>query len=409
MKGMSNKGVSGMLSGILGLLVILMVTAEIQGQNRGEIDAIRRSATLTPENLQVLSIFITRQFELMEFADDVTGLNEPLIDLENASTSTSSNIQTRQQYLAEFARITKENYLGLYQKGVDLARQEAPEQKELGENMKLAAATTLVISGHPTLIEDLKQLLDDESAMVRACAVKGFTRDSMQELLTQEDATSALAGILSSLDVQLTTETSAEMIMYAATVASLVDNAQSVALLKKCVARRVELYKSWEVNRESADVKILAQVFKVAQLKVAGNDRRGATDLLRSATELYTAAYHRYRMGKAFLTADNKTAPLLTEENQQALKSLLIVMEKEFIQICNQPARAQAIFIALQDAGETGLPNAFDSLMGLAGKVQQAFSIYDGWAMPGELPAPSAEIVQKALTLQKIKANVIKD
>ena len=54
MKGVSNKGVSGILSGILGLLVILMVTAEIQGQNRGEIVAIRRSATLTPENLRIV-------------------------------------------------------------------------------------------------------------------------------------------------------------------------------------------------------------------------------------------------------------------------------------------------------------------------------------------------------------------
>ena len=364
---------------------------------------------MTPEDIQVVRTFITGQFQLMENAYELADLNKPLIELESISTSTSSNIQTRQQYLLEFARIIKESYVDLHQQGLNLVQQEAPEQKELGENKKLAAAITLAISGHSLLIEDMKKLLGDESAKVRAWAVKGFSQDNMRDYLNQADAAADLTGILSRLDLLLNTETSAEVIMHAAAAAGLVDNAQSVALLKKCVTRRVAQYNSWEVNRESADVEILKHMFKVANQKSAANDRRGATELLRSATELYTAAYHRYRMGKAFRTADNKVVPLLTEDNQAALKSLLIVGEMEFMQICNQPTRARAVLMAMQDGSEAGLPNAFDSLMGLAGKVHQAFSIYDGWTMPGELPAPSAEIIQKAVNLQKIKGNSIKD
>ncbi|MCP4708257.1 MAG: hypothetical protein GY869_06505, partial [Planctomycetes bacterium] len=376
---------------------------------RAEVEGIRRKATLAPGDLQTVRIYITSQFRSMENANDATGLNKPLIELENASTSTSSNPQTRQQYLAEFAQIIKDNYDRLYQSGLNLSQQEAPEQKALGEDKKLAAATALVISGHPILIEDLKKLLNDESEMVRICSAKGFSQENMREQLTSADG-GELTLILSSLDERLTVETSAEVIMYASVAAGMVDTAQSVELLKKCVARRVEQYKNWGVTRERADIEILRQVFKLANQKEEGNDRRVATELLRSATELYTAAYHRYRMGKAY-PVDAKVVPLLTNESQQALKSLLIVIEKEFMQICGQPTnnvRTMAIYVSLQDASEAGLPGAFSSVMGSTGKVHTAFGIYTGWAEPGELPPPSAEIIEKAILLQKIKANRIK-
>ncbi|MCP4708130.1 MAG: hypothetical protein GY869_05870, partial [Planctomycetes bacterium] len=373
---------------ILGMLLVLMAVGDIQGQTRGELDAIRRSPTLTPENILDLEAFVTNLFRTMERANienRVTNLNESLVELEEISQSNS------QQYLVEFARIIKSNYESLYQNGVDLCQQESPELKELGENKKLAAAISLALSGQPSLIEDMKRLLDDESTLVRAWAVKGFVHDNMRGYLTGTDAAADLSGILNSLDVRLTTETSAMVIMHAATVASIVDNTQSTALLKKCTARRVEQYKSWDVDQASADMAILSQVIQVAKQKSDASDRQGATELLRSATELYTAAYHRYRMGKAFQTAEGKAVPLLTEESSLELRNLLIAIEKEFMQICNQPtanARAMAIYMSIQDTSEVGLPNAFDSLLGMAGKVQQAFSIYNGWTAPGELPAP---------------------
>ena len=412
MTGKFNRGLSRVFAGILGLLVLLAAVGEVRSQTLRDLETIRRSATLTPDDLQIMMIFVTSQFSLMENAGEVTELNKPLIDMESVSTSTSSNIQTRQQYVSEFARLIKENYGGLYQQGLDLAGQESPEAKELGANKKLAAAITLVMSGHPTLIEDLQGMLEDDSALVRACAVKGFWQDSMKEYLAQPEAGAELAGILSSLDERLNTENSAEVIMYAAMAAGLVDNAQSTALLQKCVARRVSQYQSWEVSRESADGEILGQLIQVAQQKLTANDRRGATELLRSATELYISAYHRYRMGKAYRKPDdNKEIPLLTEDNRLSLKSLLIIGEIEFMEICNRPTsnnNSRAVFMALRDASESNLPNAVDSLTGLAGLVQQSFSIYDGWTAPGELPAPPAAIVQKAENLQKIKANVIK-
>ncbi len=185
----------------------------------------------------------------------------------------------------------------------------------------------------------------------------------------------------------------------------------ALAILSKCVDKRVEQYRLWQVSNEAADSEIMRQIFAAAQRELSANDRSSAAELLREATKIYWAVYQRYSRGRAYQTEDKKVLPLLSERSELALKAMLIDGEDSFRQICDtaqSSPRSRRLFeTTLQDRNASNLSKPYDDLLGANGLVQQAFNIYGNWSAPAELPAPSAEVLKKAENLLKVKQNSI--
>ncbi|KPK78139.1 MAG: hypothetical protein AMJ79_00795 [Phycisphaerae bacterium SM23_30] len=410
MKEMVRSSIFIMLTGALGAVIL---SGPARGQiTRTDIDRIRKNEALSAEDLQRLEMFIQIQFEQMELAQSGAELNEPVRELLAITTSNSNNPLTRQQYSERLAEMVQARYMAVFQRGVNLSGQDLEALQEMGAHLKRAAALPLTVSDHPRIIDDLLRLLQDDLEDVRNYAAKGFTTRNIHEYLTQVEETDAVVQkVLGGLDQCLAQESSPEVIMQIATAANLPEKARGLTILKKCVDKRTAQYRLWQVESEAADSEILHQVFLAAEQKLGANDKRSATDLLRSAAELYWAAYQRYTRGISYRTEDGKTVPLVTDPSQQTLRTLLLVGEDGFRSICDaalQSPRSRRLFsTAILDQNAASLSGPYDALLGAGGQVQQAFNIYDGWAAPAELPAPSAEVIQKAENLQKIKQNSI--
>ena len=128
-------------------------------------------------------------------------------------------------------------------------------------------------------------------------------------------------------------------------------------------------------------------------------------ELVRSAVQLYTAAFERYVKAMRYETSEGKTIAILPMASQQDLLTVLIEGEKHFIRI-SRSERSPRFVPEVKKLRWRGLNNAFDRLLGSRGDVQRAFEIYPPNTEEGQrmvqLPGPPDELVQRALILEEL-------
>ena len=376
--------------------------------SRADIDVIRQKVGLEATDLATLQAFMNEQFDAMVAAPDEVALAEPTLHLVEVAWPFVTDEATVQAYRQAYAEAILRDFARLYQAGLQLAEQE--DTFRLGEQMRLSAAVTLANTGAPDVLDPLVALLADPSAQVRYWGAKGIGQPETRFYMMSQPGAPVRTQVLKALADAAAKETAAPVLVQLAAAADLPALPDSIPVVQACAARRIEQYNTWAVTDEWADTFLIQRLLDLVRGDVAANDRAVAAALVRSAADLYSAAFDRYSQAMNY-TEDNQIIPLLRPVNQHALETLLIQGEQEFLLLSSAAtgrSRRPRMSGALGDGNWRSINLSVEALLNPPnGDLVQAFGIYQGNDGPVKLPAPPAEIIQNAKTLLQVENNTV--
>ena len=375
------------------------------GVSRGEIDQIRKLSVLQESHLAKLEQFITEQFELMKNSQSDPDASNPAQELSETSQSdVRRDEQLQKVYSNKFATVVKAANKNLW------SYAEGLSDKKLAERLKLQGVAVLANVDNISVLDDLLVLCEDKAMEIRYWAVKGLTMPRVQEYLRANGAENEAARqkVITALDKILDAETDGLVIGQIA-LAGLPEGSGG-RLLQKCVSKRVALYKNWQVDNELVDLDIIGSIMAAVSSGQLSNSQQAQVDLMRSAVELYTAAFLRYIKGMRHEIDANKVIIVLSEASQNELLTLLVEGEKGFIRMANS-TRSIRFLADAKKQNWTVLYNSFGRLVGPKGDLQQVFPVYPATMEEGKYLVEIADVPQSlvdaAVVREKMKEDVI--
>jgi hypothetical protein len=378
---------------------------DADGVSRGEIDQIRKLSVLQESHLAKLEQYITEQFELMKTSQYDSDTSNPVQDLSETSQSdVRRDVQLQKIYSDKFASVVQTANKNLWSYAEGLA-----DKKQAGE-LKLQGMVVLANADNMGVLDDLLALCEDKAMEIRYWAVKGLTMPRVQEYLRANGAENDAARqkVITVLDKILDAETG-PLVMGQIALAGLPESSGG-RLLQKCVSKRIALYKNWQVDNELVDLDILGAIMVAVSSGQMSNSQQAEVDLMRSAVELYTAAFLRYIKGMRHEAGENKVMAVLPEESQYELLTLLVEGEKGFIRMANS-TRSVRFMADAKKQNWAVLYNSFNRLLGPKGDLQQVFHVYPATMEEGQYLVEIADVPQSlvdaAVVREKIKENVI--
>jgi len=394
----------GLFFAVLAAMLALR-PGDAEGVSRGEIDQMRKLSVLQDSHLAMLEQFITEQFELMKNAQSESDTSSPVQNLSETSQSdVKRDEQLQRVYSDKFAAVVKAAHKNLWSYADGLPDKKAAEQ------LKLQGTVVLANVDNVSVLDDLLALGADKSMEIRYWAVKGLTMPRVQEYIKGNGSENEAVRqkVMTALDKILETETDALVIGQIA-LAGMAESGEG-QLLQKCAGKRVALYKNWQVDNELVDLDILGAIMTVIDSGQLANSQQAQADLVRSAIELYTAAFLRYVKGMRHEAGENKVMVVLSEASQSGLLTLLVEGEKGFIKIAKS-TRGVRFLVDAKKQNWTVLYNSFDRLVGPKGEVQQVFNVYPADMEEGKYLVEIAEVPQNlvdaAVVREKMKENVV--
>lgn len=379
----------------------------VHAATRANVDKIRSSSTLTDNDLKILDEFVREQFQSLVLAKDVTEATKVAKDLVDCTHTMSNVTPTRKSYSDRYSRAVKDISLKALQQARQKQQSQDPLQQKIGRHIALSTVIILAMCDNLIVAGDLVRMLDDPSDEIRYWAAKGLAGKNLQSALRAgKDNLKLIKPILQGLNRCLGKTNSEGVISQIALAADLLDDQASVTILEQCINKRIDHYQRWQVIHESTDIILLLQV-----LTVAGNDNIYREEpkrkkLLQKAADLYTLAYQRYIKGSRFRDG-NTPLNLLREQNQQALGTLLIEVEKKIQNLAVSRGGIQIpgprFAAAIKSGKDSSLNTAWQMLISKGGVTDKAWKITSTL----KLSNPPKEVVDRARTLRDIKKNLI--
>jgi len=385
----------------------LLAGPVVNGATRANVDKIRSSSTLTDDDLKTLDEFVRQQFQSLVLAKDITETTKVAKDLVDCTHSKSNVTPTQKSYSDRYSRAVKGISLTTFQQAQQKRQSQDPLQQKIGRHIALSTVIILAMCDNLIVADDLVRMLDDPSDELRYWAAKGLAGRNLQSaLVAGTDNIKLIKPILQGLNRCLGNTNSEDVISQIALAADLLDDRASVTILEQCLNKRIDHYQRWQVTHESADITLLLQVLTVAAHDNIYREEAARKKLLQKATDLFTLAYQRYIKGSRFRNG-NTPLNLLQEQNQQALETLFIEVERK---IQNLAASRGGIQIsgprfaaAIKSGKDSILDTAWQALIGKGGITDNAWEIVSTI----KLSDPPKEVIDRARTLRDIKKNLI--
>jgi hypothetical protein len=377
-----------------------------QTVNLDQIKEIRTRHVLTEQQLGMINTFVTEQFNLLM---SVTDSGKELADrqavlLENSRGSAAVPGQP-DPYAQQFAQAVKNTAPKVFEYTAGM------EDKKMGLQIRLAAMVIMINTDNPELIGMYLNLLKDPAEIVRYWAVKGLMTPIVGKTLAATEASAEpWPAILSSLNVCLDAESSPVVIRQIARAGAIAAYPGCSALIKKCIAKRLTLYQNWTVDQEQTDLDLIQTAVEMAMRDSLQSDKPAQHDLIKSAAELFTAAYQRYTKGVLHPVDGGKTISLLSPKSQEGLETILIEGEATLMRAAAKvdntlhPSGSRFLKI-LQTPTVPNLDRIYEVFMRELNKAFQLFPEQTG-ANPQyfpPLPDPPETLVQNALNKSKLK------
>lgn len=403
-----SKGVSARNVGLfLNIFVcVLLVCPAVEAATKASVDKIRSSNTLRDADLKILEEFVGQQFSALALAKDSAEASKVAKTLIECALSTSHvPAATKKSYSDGYSRAVKGVYDQAWQQGKKKLESQVPLEQEIGRHLTLSTVIVLAKCDNLILVDDLLRMLKDPSEEIQYWAAKGLAGENLQSALTNDTQNSELIqSILKELSLCLDKTNSGLVISQIALAAGLLDSKASVAILERCVSKRIARYQRWNVINESTDMVLLMQLLKVAENDTLDNMESTRKKLLQNVADLYTLAYLRYVTGTQYLDTDETTPlPLLQEQNQQYLRSLLIEVELEILLQVRTPKNGPKFSAVVQSDNSKILDKAWKTLIGTDGVTEKIWEI----TSTIQLSDPPEEVVRRARNLRDIKNNLI--
>jgi len=379
-----------------------------QAVSKGELERVRSRNVLTDQDLQILDDFVAERFAFMEAVSEVSELSNPMRELLEGATSKVALAQTQQLYARRYRAAIKANYKRLYEKGTIPAEKASSADKELAYHKRLAVAVILATVADAEVIEDLVALLGDASSQVRYWAAKGLASDVIYDyLVAAESSDTAVQALWDGLRSCLEKEQSGAVLVQIATTALVPKHQGSIELLEMCVKKRQGKYQSWQVDNESTDLELLKLILQAAREDMLGQSEQERSALIRAAVDLFSVAFHRYYKGMTYTDSQGKKIVLLSPSSKAQLETLLIEGEQALLRVAESPRRGAILPALVRDRWQD-LEKAHNTLLAPEGILDRALEIYQGENDgPTSLADPTAEVVERAITLAQIQNKVI--
>ena len=377
------------------LLTILMVNSTKANVSKVEIDAIRTKPLLTQEHFDKITAFVNEQFTNMLTVTDSSKLTSIVRSLVGAAVGKNPRPEAKQSYSDHFSTAVKSIYKQIMQAG------QNHNDKNLGSNINISTAVVLAHCDNAILIEDLAELLQNDSEFIRYWAARGLAGARIQRHFTTNDVntTTSLQTAVSTLNNAMQKETSSFVIAQIAQAAP--PNQEGAKIIQGCTGQRVKQYQSWKVNNELADMDILNKIFNMLDNQQLEDDEQ-IKDLAFNALKLFSVAYQRYTQSMQY--KDNgDMLPLLPEASQRELETLLIRAEVEFIRISKTDRRAR-FAVPIQKRKWKELNVHYLSLIRV---VNSYFKIFPENQTKPPVPTvgpPPTEFIESAKTLNNIQS-----
>lgn len=381
------------------MLALLVAQTALARVSQSEIDTIRSYNVLMDKHMQTIDTFVAEQFQAMLAAEKDSEIAEAKESLLESTESKLKYGETRQMYSNRFSQAVKDGYRSI------LERLGKLEDQELVQQIRRAAIVVVAGTDNAVLIEELLVLLNDESPIARYWAAKGLTMPNIVRHLTGSEVTdnSAVDGVLAGLEECLEKEMSGEIIAQIAAAAALTNRAQGYKLLQDCAKKRVGQYVNWTVDNELADLAILQLLFGTIESPTKDID---AKEMVRSAAELFSAAYYRYSIAMQYKGTDDEVIELIGPDSRQDLQTVLSEGEVIFLRL-GQSDRGRRFGGAMQRDKWSELDTAYNTMLGPRGVLDRKFDIYpagNGEEQPPlvKLDEPPALVVERAQARMEI-------
>ena len=390
----------GLISGVFGQAAAPAVSAG--PVNQLEVDNIRNKNLLNVKDQETLAKYIKEQFARMLQPKEAATLHTISSNLAEKSVIVNfKNEAAQQAYSDFFAGEVSNNFKLVYGQAAKL------EDKIVAEQIQLAAAAVIAQADNQKLIKDLLSLLQNPSSKIVYLGAKGLTQANIRKSLlvlptSDQNFQAVVKGLGTAVKAPDKPTQSNDMILATIAVAgAFPQDPASAALLKKIAQLRLEAYENWVmVGNELCDLDIIKQALGLVNKGVFANAAANA-DLVKTAADLYTAAFWRYVKGMEFNDTQKKTIVcVLSSYSQAQLPTVLIEGEREFLRISSSKlAPRMPVAVKPGTQRKTDLTRIYDALLGLNGPVNQAFRIYGAGADPktSTLPDPPAPMVTRAL------------
>ena len=384
---------------ISALLIILMANSTKANVSKVEIDAIRTKPLLTQEHFDKITAFVNEQFANMLTVTDSSKLTSIVRSLVGVAVGKNPRPEAKKNYSNCFSTAVKTIYKQTMQAG------QNHNDKNLGSNINISTAVVLAHCDNAILIEDLAELLQNDSEFIRYWAAKGLAGARIQRYFTSNntEATASLQTAVSTLNNALQKETSSFVIAQIAQAAPL--NQEGAKIIQGCAGRRIEQYQNWKVTNELSDLDILNKIFDMLDSQQL-EDNEQIKELAFNALKLFSVAYQRYTQSMQYKDNGNMLA-LLPKTSQCELETLLIRAEVEFIRISKTDRRARfAIPIQKKKWKELNV-----HYMSLIRVVNNYFKIFPENQENPPVPTvgpPPTEIIEIAKILNNIQSNSVR-
>ena len=370
------------------------------------IQDIRTRSVFNEEDKATVENFVKEQFEGIAQAADAGQLTASLQNLVENSRSSAPDAaaEARQNYSDAFTAAVQ---AGFQQVTASLNSSKNPN---LAREIRYTAVVALAACDNVKIIPDLLALFDEESPSLRYWAVKGLNGNAITAAIRQaSDDDSQWKAVLAGLTKQAARETDSEVISQLVSLATALSNhPEALDALPICASRRIELYKNWTVDNELSDLELIQQLIDVAVSEAVRQMPQVQTNLIRSAAQLYTAAYYRYVLGIKYKISEEETLNLLSPQSQAYLETVLIEGEVYFRNITDTSQKQSRFMKDIQDEDFEDFPKTYEQLLSNQGIVSRAFKLLqEGQTLLEPLPAPSEDIIEKARTRKAVETDSI--
>ena len=197
---------------------------------------------------------------------------------------------------------------------------ESPRKTLMERNFMILAAQLQT----PLLVEmGLKRLAHSDD-VVRYWAAKAVASTAIaQQLADEATGDAALADtILKALAERMAVETSSQIQRTIVTFAAMVNRDEAREILIAAAQRRMQAYKSWNVENEQFDAVLLKAM---GQIVLAARESESRAAMARSFAELFSLLFQRYLAEPSPLTDEQKNALLMViaEVDSQVLTRVM--------------------------------------------------------------------------------------
>lgn len=289
-------------------LLLLSLWSPVFGLNTAKIDVVRSKESLVDADNTVIEQFVAEAFtEFFKKTDfsDIASLRTTIV------SRSISNLESGQiQYGPRFFTAIQKETLDITKKINDL-----PESYR-----KTLLTTNLLI-----LINDLSNLeitkmaldyLQSSNVIIRYWAVNCLTNVNIVRQLNYESEENRRLGneFVQKLMATVQNEDSCDILSFISQFSAELKQPSANELLTLIVNKRIELYMSWKVNDEMAEISILKALVERIE-----TDRESRRIMAKNFATLYSLVIQRYAIGDQNLNETNKSNLISTITQSEKL------------------------------------------------------------------------------------------